>query len=139
MRLPVELRPLQADEYPKLLKLWHAAGCIDVRQTDTPEALAVFLQRNPGCNYAAYAGSRLVGAVLAGHDGWRGHLYHMAVKPDYRSRGIGAQLVSAAVAAIKKQGIPKVHCLVKRDNLIAQQFWEACGFELREELYDYSA
>ena len=110
-----------------------------MRQTDTPEVLEGFLNRNPRCNFAAYAGSRLVGAVLAGHDGWRGHLYHMAVKPDYRGRGIGAQLVSAAVGAIKKEGIPKVHCLVKRDNLIAQQFWEACNFKLRDELYDYSS
>lgn len=71
-------------------------------------------------------------------DGWRDYLYHMAVKPDYRDRGIGAKLVNAAVSAIKREGIPKVHCLVKRNNLIAQQFCEACGFELRDELYDYS-
>jgi ribosomal protein S18 acetylase RimI-like enzyme len=138
VRLPIYLHPLHEDDYPKLLKLWIAAGCIDVRQTDTREALARFLYRNPTCNFAAYAGSRLVGAVLAGHDGWRGHLYHMAVKPDYRERGIGAQLVNAAVGAIKREGIPRVHCLVKRDNLIAQQFWEACSFKLRDEFYDYS-
>ena len=138
MRLPINLQPLHGSDYPKLIKLWEAAGCIDVRQTDTPEALAKFLNRNPACNYAAYAGTRLIGALLAGHDGWRGYLYHMAVKPDYRERGIGAQLVNAAVSAIKREGIPKVHCLVKRDNLIAQQFWEACSFELRDELFDYS-
>lgn len=138
MRLPIYLHPLHESDYPKLIKLWTAAGGIDVRQTDTPEALAKFLFRNPTCNFAAYAGTRLIGAVLAGHDGWRGYLYHMAVKPDYRERGIGAQLVNAAVGAIKKEGIAKVHCLVKRNNLIAQQFWEACGFELRDELFDYS-
>jgi hypothetical protein len=25
-----------------------------------------------------------------------------------------------------------------KDNLIAQQFWEACSFRLRNELLDYS-
>lgn len=139
MRSPIVLHPLQESDHPKLLKLWAAAGCIAVRQTDTPEALVQFLRRNPSCNFVAYAGTRLVGAVLAGHDGWRGYLYHMAVKPDYRERGIGAQLVSAAVGALKGQGVPKVHCLVKRDNLIAQQFWEACGFERRDELVDFSS
>lgn len=139
MRQPVVLHLLQESDYPKLLKLWEVAGCIAVRQTDTPEALAKFLQRNPSCNFAAYAGTRLVGAVLAGHDGWRGYLYHMAVKPGYRERGIGAQLVSASVGALKQQGVPKVHCLVKSDNLIAQQFWEACGFERRDELVDFSS
>lgn len=138
MRLPIYFHPLQEDDYSKLLNLWEVAGWIDVRQTETPEALAKFLSRNPACNFAAYAGTRLVGAVLAGHDGWRGYLYHMAVEPDYRGRGIGTQLVSAAVGAIKREGIPKVHCLVKRDNVVAQQFWAACGFELRNELLDFS-
>ncbi|OIQ88671.1 acetyltransferase YpeA [mine drainage metagenome] len=138
MRLPIELHPLHESDYPKLIKLWASSEWVDVRQTDTPEALAGFLRQNPACNYAAHAGTRLVGAVLAGHDGWRGYLYHMAVKPEYRERGIGAQLVNAAVTAIRKEGIPRVHCLVKRNNLVAQQFWEACGFQLRDELYDFS-
>ena len=138
MRQAIFLDSIRDADYPKLIKLWEAAGNIDVRQTDTPEVLARFLHRNPGCSYAAYAGTRLIGAILAGHDGWRGHLYHMAVKPDYRERSIGTRLVNAAVSAIKSEDVQKIHCLVKRDNLIAQQFWEACSFEQREDLFDYA-
>ena len=138
MRQAIVLDSINEADYPKLIKLWQAAGNIDVRQTDTPDVLARFLHRNPSCSYAAYAGTRLIGAILAGHDGWRGHLYHMAVKPDYRERGIGTRLVNAAVSAIKSEDVQKIHCLVKRDNLIAQQFWEACSFEQREELFDYT-
>lgn len=138
MRLSIQYNLLTADDYPKLLKLWIAAGSIEVRPVETANSLALFLQKNPTSNYAAYAGTRLVGAVLAGHDGWRGHLYHMAIKPDYRERGIGSKLVNIAVGALKSEGISRIHCLVKHDNLIAQQFWEACGFELRDELYDFS-
>jgi len=138
MRQPIVLDSIRETDYSKLIKLWEVAGKIEVRLTDTPEALARFLYRNPTCSYAAYSGTRLIGAILAGHDGWRGHLYYMAVKPDYRERGLGARLVNAAVGAIMREGIQKIHCLVKRDNLIAQQFWEACSFEQRDELYDYS-
>lgn len=138
MRLPTYLHPIHETDYPKLMKLWEVVGCIEVRQADTPETLGNFLKRNHGCNYAAYAGTRMIGALLAGHDGWRGYLYHMAVKPDYRQRGIGAQLVHAAVGGIRKEGISNIHCLVKQENLIAQQFWEACGFKQRDELLDYS-
>jgi ribosomal protein S18 acetylase RimI-like enzyme len=137
MRQPIVLDSIRETDYPKLIKLWEAAGNIEVRQTDTPEILARFLYRNPTCSYAAYAGTRLIGAILAGHDGWRGHLYHMAVKPDYRERGVGTRLVNAAVSALKSEDIQRIHCLVKRDNLIAQQFWEACSFDMREDLYDF--
>ena len=83
MKQPIVLVSIRETDYPKLIKLWEVAGNIEVRQTDTPEVLARFLYRNPTCSYAAYAGTRLIGAILAGHDGWRGYLYHMAVKPDY--------------------------------------------------------
>jgi len=138
MRMPIYFHPLHEGDYPKLLKLWAAAGQIDVRETDTQEAFARFLKRNPGTNFAAYAGTRLVGAVLAGHDGWRGYLYRMAIKPDYRERGIASRLVNAAVGNLRKEGISRVHLLVKKDNLIGQQFWEACGFNFRDNLLDFS-
>jgi ribosomal protein S18 acetylase RimI-like enzyme len=138
MRQAIFLDSIKEVDYQKLIKLWEAAGNINVRQTDTLEVLGHFLSRNPKCSYAAYAGTRLIGAILAGHDGWRGHLYHMAVKPDYRERGIGTRLVNAAVSAIKSEGVEKIHCLVKRDNLIAQQFWEACSFNQRDDLFDYA-
>jgi ribosomal protein S18 acetylase RimI-like enzyme len=132
------LRPLEASDYAALVSLWTSAGWIDVRQTDTPEALAKFLHRNPSCNFGVYEGDHLVGAVLAGHDGWRGYLYHMAVAPEFWGMGIGRQLVLAATETILHEGIPKVHCLVKRENTDAQRFWESCGFVLRDELLDYS-
>jgi len=110
MRQPINLQPLHESDYPELIKLWEAAGCIDVRQTDTPEALAKLLFRNPACNYVAYAGTRL----------------------------IGAQLVNAAVSENKKEGISKVHGLVKRNNLFARQFREVlnCGISCMITLCD---
>jgi N-acetylglutamate synthase len=138
MRQPILLESLKDTDYPQLIKLWAAAGSIAVSQTDTAGVYARFLYRNPTCSYGAYTGTRLIGAVLAGHDGWRGYLYHMAVKPGFRERAIGSRLVNAAVTAIKNEGIEKIHCLVKTDNFIAQQFWEACGFKLRDDVFDYS-
>lgn len=138
MNLSIDLRLIQDHDYPKLIQLWKSAGCIEVRQTETPAMLVNFLKRNSGCNYAAYAENQLVGAVLAGHDGWRGYLYHMAIHPDYRQQGLGTKIVNAAVEAIQRSGITHIHCLVKRDNIIAQQFWEKCGFDARDELLDFT-
>ncbi len=138
MSATLQLQPMQTDDHAALVELWGRAGWVCVRETDTPEALDLFLRRNPTSNFVVRDGGRIVGAVMAGHDGWRGYLYHMAVAPDYRGQGIGRRLVDAAVAALREEGMPKVHCLVMRENEAARHFWAACGFDARNELIDYS-
>lgn len=138
MKPSIRLRPLQADDFSGLMKLWRSAESIVIRESDTEEGYLRFLRRNPESSFAACVGSELIGSVLAGHDGWRGYLYHMAVNPDFCQRGIGSRLVNAAVSQLREVGMERIHCLVKTDNLTARQFWEACGFRQREELLDYS-
>lgn len=135
----ITFQAIHAGHYSQLMQLWTRAGQLAIRETDTPEALEKFLARNPNCSFAASSNNQLIGAVLAGHDGWRGYLYHMAVSPEYRGRRIGRQLVERAVEAIRKKGIPKIHCMVLRENISAQKFWISCGFEMRLELIDFSS
>lgn len=129
-----ELRPMRAGDFAQLMALWQAADGVQLRDSDTPQALARFLARNPGCSWVAEAGEDLVGAVMAGHDGWRGALYHLAVRKDFRGRGLGGTLVRMALEALRAEGVPKVHCLVKRDNAEVGTFWEGCGFALRDDV-----
>lgn len=125
-------------DHVALMALWTASEGVILRDSDTPEAMSRFLERNPETSLVAVADGKLVGSVMAGQDGWRGYLYHLAVLPEWRRQGIGAQLVEASVAAIRRYRVPKIHCLVKCDNMIAQQFWQARGFVRRDDVLDYA-
>ena len=46
------------------------------------------------------------GLCHVGHDGRRGYLYHLAVVPDFRQRGIASGLVIACLAKLRLNGIP---------------------------------
>ena len=48
----------------------------------------------------ALDGSIVVGVVLCGHDGRRGHIYHLAVDPAYRGYGLGKRLVEECLERI---------------------------------------
>ncbi len=134
----LNMRLMRAEDFSQLLALWRAADGVQLRDSDTPEALARFLARNPGSSFVAESGGEVVGGVLAGHDGWRGYLYHLAVRSDCRGRGLGSGLVRAALEALRAEGVPKVHCLIKRDNLAVASFWEACGFVRRGDVLAFS-
>lgn len=83
---------------------------------------------------AGLAGSRIVGAVMAGYDGVRGWIYHLAVAPDCRRRGYGAQLVRAAEAGLRTLGCPKVNLQVRSSNRDVVAFYRSVGYEVEERL-----
>ena len=71
---------------------------------------------------------------MAGHDGRRGYIYHTAVSPRHRHRGIGSELVNAALNALEAEGITKVALVVFSRNEDGNAFWEKLGFTQREDL-----
>lgn len=83
------LHEFSMDDYLDAAALWRDTPGVGLSNSDQPGAIAAFLARNPGLSFVARHGRALAGTVLCGHEGRRGHLYHVAVEPLYR-RGIGA-------------------------------------------------
>ena len=53
------------------------------------EGVEKFLKRKSNASVVAVEDGKIVGAILCGHDGRRGCLYHVCVDEAYRRRGIG--------------------------------------------------
>ena len=131
------VRQVTCEDYDALFALWNsteqsrrALNPVD----DSREGIDRYLKRNPGTCFAAVEEGRVIGVILAGHDGRRGIIHHLCIHPDYRREGIAARLVSEAEAALKREGIQKVFGLVFTDNDIANAFWEKQGYSLRTNL-----
>jgi ribosomal protein S18 acetylase RimI-like enzyme len=75
-----------------------------------------------------------VGAVMAGFDGVRGWIYHLAVAPEWRRRGFATQLVRAAEAGLRRLGCPKVNLQVRATNSAVVAFYRSLGYEIEERL-----
>jgi ribosomal protein S18 acetylase RimI-like enzyme len=138
--LTIEIRTLQPDDFAAADSLWSFMKGIVLREDDNPESFSRFLARNPDCCYGVWQGrDLLVGAIMAGQDGRRGYLYHLAVKPRFRRQGIGQQLAEKSLSAMQTQGINKFHAYVKRRNVTASAFWKNMGWDLRSDICVYSA
>lgn len=77
-------------DYEKVHDLWiHTTG-IELNTTDdSREGIAQYLIRNPNTCFVAEDNGEIIGAIMSGHDGRRGFIYHAAVNEKYRGRGIG--------------------------------------------------
>jgi ribosomal protein S18 acetylase RimI-like enzyme len=121
-------------DYQAVIALWRTTEGVVLRDIDRPEAIARYLERNPGSSFVAVDGGRLVGTVLCGHDGRRGYLQHLAVDPPYRRQGIGRALVERALDALQRLGILKCHLMVLPGNETARAFWASIGWTERPDV-----
>jgi len=76
----------------------------------------------------------VVAGVMAGFDGVRGWIYHLAVAPEWRRRGFATQLVRAAELGLRALGCPKVNLQVRATNSAVVAFYQSLGYQLEERL-----
>lgn len=126
----ITTREFVIDDYDGALALWIAEEQgIEVCEGDSREEIAEYLRRNPGLSRVAEADGKIVGAVLCGHDGRRGWIYHLAVSPAYRGRGIGKLLIDDCVRGLTEAGLKRAIILVAGDNPSGREFWLRSGWE----------
>ena len=129
------IRLMTAADYPACYDLWLRTPGMGLNSIDdSAEGIGRYLKRNPGTCFVAEEEGRIVGVILAGHDGRRGHISHTAVDGAFQRRGIGRQLVEHAMAALEQEGIHKVALAAFSRNELGNAFWERIGFTAREDL-----
>jgi ribosomal protein S18 acetylase RimI-like enzyme len=125
----IEIREFLIDDYEAAFDLWKRVGGLEICEGDEREGVAKFLAYNPGLSRVATDGTRIVGAALCGHDGRRGHVYHLAVDPECQGRGVGQRLVDECLKGLRRAGLQRAIILVADDNPRGQKFWKQAGWE----------
>lgn len=131
----VNYRVMTIGDYDAIYDLWlHTPGMGLNTTDDSREGIAQYLRRNPTTCFVAETDGKLVGVIIAGHDGRRGFIYHTAVLPAYRKQGIASSLVEHAMQALEREGIHKVALVAFETNETGNAFWERIGFTQRGDL-----
>ncbi|AEV81326.1 N-acetyltransferase GCN5 [Actinoplanes sp. SE50] len=129
----VILRAAQASEWSRILDFWASAAENDSRPADTPAAVEALVGRDPEALILAVDGDKIVGTIIAGWDGWRCHLYRLAVAPDRRRAGLGGRLIAAAEQRFRALGGTRADAMVLDANTGAHGIWAAYGYRSQRE------
>ena len=131
----LEIRVMKPEDYDAMIDLWtNSEGC-GVGVDDTREYITKYLLRNPNTSFVAMDDGKMAGAIMAGHDVYRGFIHHTAVADAYRGKGVGSAMVQAALNALREEEIHKVVLVAFTHNDAGNAFWEKQGFGVRSDLF----
>jgi ribosomal protein S18 acetylase RimI-like enzyme len=129
-----EITTFKIDSYRDVLSLWQQCEGVGLSDADARNNILAYLNRNPGMSFIAATDGKVVGAILAGHDGRRGYIHHLAVHPSCRRQGFGRQLVDRAISVLRSTGIQKVHIFIFNTNTDGIAFWKSVGWIPRNDI-----
>ncbi len=126
-------RSATADDVEAIIEFWLVAAEDSHRPPDSVEAVRQLIVRDPDALMLAIEADELVGSVLVGWDGWRCHIYRLAVRPSHRRRGIGLALLGAADRRARARGATRTDAMVLDDNVLGHTIWHRAGYKRQRE------
>lgn len=122
------IEPLSPAHFDAAIELWHEAGLTrpwndpvdDPRRAAGGPASALL---------AGVDGNDLLATAMVGHDGHRGWVYYLAVRPDARRRGFGREMMRACETWLRDRNVPKLNLMVRADNEPTTAFYTAIGYD----------
>ncbi len=124
----MSIREYKLEDYSAVIALWQEAG-LELNPSDSFEGLQMKLERDPDLFLVAEDDGQIMGALMAGFDGRRIWLYHLAVHPFGRRKGWGRKMVEALEARAREKGGIKINSLVEPGYISAKEFFERRGFK----------
>jgi len=132
--MTLTVRPFATADRRSLEALWSRVFADDPPRNAPALLIARKLEVQPELLLVAMLGQTMVGAAMAGYDGVRGWIHHLAVAPEWRRHGFATALVHACEKGLRRLGCPKVNLQVRATNADVVAFYRRLGYEVEERI-----
>jgi ribosomal protein S18 acetylase RimI-like enzyme len=135
-KVHIDIHPLNADGYDAIFEVWTASGLrISPTGRESRESFEMQMVGGHQTCFGAVIDGKLVGVVLATHDGRKGWINRLAVLPDYRRYGVAAKLVETAERSLYGIGLTVVAALVEHENEASLELFKKQGYRVHNVYY----
>jgi N-acetylglutamate synthase len=131
----VAIREFRMADYDRVMEIW-AQGRLPLkpRGRDSRTSIEAQLGR-PNVHFlVAETGGRVVGTVLATHDGRKGWINRLAVDESCRKEGLGRRLVLEAERRLAADGMEMFACLIEDRNAVSMEVFGRLGYFKHPEI-----
>jgi ribosomal protein S18 acetylase RimI-like enzyme len=124
------IRPFEDGDREAVVTLWREAFAGDPAWNDPFDVIERKKTVQAELFLVGVVGSRVVATVLAGFDGVRGWVHHLAVAPEHRRCGLAGRLMDRAEEGLLERGCPKLNLQVRGSNRAVVAFYESRGYRV---------
>jgi L-amino acid N-acyltransferase YncA len=130
------IRRLTVADYEAVIELWQRSGLPSIRPTGRDSREEFAKQNEQGQIVIGLEDNgKLIGVVVATNDTRKGWINRLAIDPDQRRKGYGAQLIHAAEAALREAGLKVMAGLIEDYNDASLALFKREGYAVHTDIY----
>ena len=130
----MQIREFKLEDFTAVISLWQDAG-LELNRSDSFEGIERKLERDPDLFLVGEEDHQILAAIMAGFDGRRCWVYHMAVHPYGQGRGWGALLLEELEKRVKAKGCEKVNLLLEPSYTEVITFFERLEYRHNDLIF----
>ncbi|HPB59462.1 MAG TPA: GNAT family N-acetyltransferase [Candidatus Saccharicenans sp.] len=137
--MEVLIRKFKISDYDQVINLWQLCQLpLKPEGRDSRCQLEQQIKLDQIIFLVAEKEGKVIGTVLASHDGRKGWINRLAVHPDARRQGLGTQLIKKAEEELEKQGLILLAALIEEENSASRDLFVRLGYEPHPEIVYFS-
>ncbi len=131
----VAVREFRMADYDRVVEIWTEGGLpLKPEGRDSRDSLKRQLGGGSVIFLVAETEGRIIGTVMATHDGRKGWINRLAVDASVRRLGLGRRLVLEAEARLAALGLGIFACLIEEGNEASMRVFERLGYIKHPEI-----
>ena len=128
------VRVFQDSDEPAVTRLWELCFPGDPPRNRPADVIRRKRQVQRDLFLVGLCGEDLVATAIAGYDGHRGWVYHVATDPGSRRLGFGRQIMAEVERRLLAMGCPKLNLQVRATNKAVVAFYRSLGYSQEERV-----
>jgi ribosomal protein S18 acetylase RimI-like enzyme len=130
----LKIRPFEARDAEEVICLWQEAFPGDPPRNEPALVIRRKLKVQRDLFLVGESDGHVIATLLAGYDGFRCWVYHVAVAAAHRGRGYGRQIMWEAERRLKRMGCPKLNLQIRSHNQDVIEFYKRLGYEVDDHV-----
>lgn len=125
----MKIRAFKESDRKSVIALWTACG-LPRPWNDPNKDISRKLSVQPELFFVGEINGNVIASAMAGYDGHRGHVFYLAVLPEYQRRGYGRLLMGKVEESLRSMGCPKLNIVVRGSNDKVLAFYGSLGYNV---------